>query len=761
MKTRLPVLLAAACAAPVLAADGGESTLPEMTVSQARPALVAGNPSPAAQVSAEQIRDINVINVEDALKYLPSLQIRKRYIGDRNGIIAARTSGNTQSARSLVYADGLLLSNLLGNSYGFPPRWNIVGAEEIERIDVLYGPFSALLPGNSAGATVLMTTRRPAEFEAHARVQAFSQHFALYGTDETYNGHQEQASLGGRSGKLSWSLFANHLDSHGQPMQFAAAPAAGGSGGTPVTGALGDTDPKGAPRILLGATGIDRTVQDTAKIRLAYAFTPDTRAAFTYAAWRNDSFSNTQTYLRDAAGKPVWSGAVNIAGTNYTLSPATFAPTDSNTENRLAGLTLDSRLSPDWRIELATSDYGTPTDISRTPTSAAANSQPGASGGAGKITFGDDTGWRNLDLKAVWQPAQAGHEVSFGAHRDDYRMQSRQYAASDWRSDASATGFGSRFAGKTRTDALFAQDAWTLDPRWTLTLGWRNERWQAYDGARSAAAAFRDPGGNLVTSYAYPSRDERFNSPKASLAWQASGDWLLRASLARAWRLPTVSELFQTETRGATAYISNPGLRPEKVLAKDLTAEGAAGGGSLRLSLFEEHIGDALYSQTDLSVTPNVTRVQNIEKARARGAEAAWQAADVFVRGLDLLGSLTYVDSRILANPAVPASVGKRIPRVPDWRLSAFATYHIDARWAASLGFKYSGRQYNELDNSDSQPDQYGGNSTFATLDARLSYRIAKQLSAAFGVDNLNNAKYYAYHPYPQRVIHAELRFDL
>ncbi len=30
------------------------------------------------------------------------------------------------SAETLVYADGLLLSNLLGNSYNDPPRWGVV-----------------------------------------------------------------------------------------------------------------------------------------------------------------------------------------------------------------------------------------------------------------------------------------------------------------------------------------------------------------------------------------------------------------------------------------------------------------------------------------------------------------------------------------------------------------------------------------------------------------------------------------------------------
>ena len=373
------------------------------------------------------------------------------------------------------------------------------------------------------------------------------------------------------------------------------------------------------------------------------------------------------------------------------------------------------------------------------------------------MTFADGTGWRNFDLKAIWKPGQgkAGHTATFGYHWDEYRISSRQFNAANWRSDTSNTTLRNSFSGKTSTTALFVQDAWKFDPRWTATLGLRHERWQAFDGTRfDTAAPFSG------TTYAYPSRDSRYDSPKASLAWQATQDWNIRASLARAYRMPTVSELFQTETRGASTFISDPNLKPEKVLAKDLTAEGATLGGSLRLSLFEEHVDDALYSQTDVSVTPNVTSVQNIERVRVRGIETAWQANDVGLRGMDVSASVTYANSKILANPAMPASVGKRMTRIPDWRATLLAAYRIDEHWSASLGLKHSGRQYNELNNTDINPGTFGGTSKFTTLDARAGYRFSKLLRASLGVDNLTDTKYYAYHPYPQRTWHAELRLD-
>ena len=95
--------------------------------------------------------------------------MRKRYVGDYDhAVLATRASGTGNSARSLVYADGILLSNLLGNGATFTPRWGLVTPEEIERVDVLYGPFSAAFPGNSVGAVVDYVTRMPDELEMHA-----------------------------------------------------------------------------------------------------------------------------------------------------------------------------------------------------------------------------------------------------------------------------------------------------------------------------------------------------------------------------------------------------------------------------------------------------------------------------------------------------------------------------------------------------------------------------------------------------------------
>src|SRR4030095_10346898 len=168
-------------------------TLERVATTGARPStLPIEIPTSTESIDGATIeRTINATDSEDALKYFPSLLVRKRYIGDYDhAVLASRASGTGNSARSLVYADGILISNLLGNGASFTPRWGLVTPEEIERVDVLYGPFSAAYPGKSVGAVVDYVTRMPEQLEIAARVSSFSEEFEIYRSRGTYEGRQ-------------------------------------------------------------------------------------------------------------------------------------------------------------------------------------------------------------------------------------------------------------------------------------------------------------------------------------------------------------------------------------------------------------------------------------------------------------------------------------------------------------------------------------------------------------------------------------------
>ena len=123
-------------------------------------------------ITRKQIEQtINATDSEDVRKYFPSLLVRKRYEGDTTTPFFRRAHRALATARARwFFADGIQLSNLLGNGVGglsFPPRWGLVTPEEIERVDVMHGPFPAAYSGNAVGAVVDYQTRMPTQFEAH------------------------------------------------------------------------------------------------------------------------------------------------------------------------------------------------------------------------------------------------------------------------------------------------------------------------------------------------------------------------------------------------------------------------------------------------------------------------------------------------------------------------------------------------------------------------------------------------------------------
>lgn len=744
-------LLAVAWSQAVYAAEEPQ-VMEEVSVYGERPAAFRNITTSTEAADKALIESTNVINTEDTVKYLPSIQVRKRYIGDRNAILASRNAGTIDSARSLVYADNVLVSMLLGNSFSYAPRWWFVAPQEVERVDVSYGAHSAAYAGNAAGVVMVMKSKVPEKFEAHAEAQTFSQSFNLYGTDETYRGSRVGAFLGNRHDKLRWTLSVGHLDNTGHPMSFATATRQAGSGADTVTGYHFDKDPTHVNRVVFGATGIDHNIQDNTKVKLAYDLSPGSRLTYSLGFWRSDSDSNVQSYLRDATGNPVYSGSVTINGAAYTLSATAMQPSKRLEEHWMNSLTWrhDPTSGSDWAFEAALTNYRFGEDTTRRPTVAL---PAAATGGNGQVQLQDGNGWHTADLRADWRPdhGQRGHDVALGYHYDQHKLNDRTYTNTDWLS-GNATTVNAGNTGKTETRGLYVQDALNIGHGMTLTLGLRHEQWRAFSGTRT---------NSVPTTVTYPDRDESFTSPKFSLSWAATEAWLLRGSLSRAMRFPTVTELFQGTITGTSITNNDPNLRPEKIVAGELAAERGLSAGNMRISLFEDDVTDYLTRQTNTTVTPSVTNIQNVDQVRIRGVEASAQQRNAFVQGLDLTGSMTYSNAKIRTNSKNPASVGKRMIRIPDWRATLAATWHQNDKMDFTLAGRYSGMQYNLLDNTDTNEGVYGSVSKFFVVDAKFSYRFDKHISVSLGVDNLNNDKNYAFHPYPQRTWMAQIKGSL
>jgi iron complex outermembrane receptor protein len=707
-------------------------------------------PQVTESVTATRIAEtINLVDTEDALKYLPSIFLRKRNYGDTQPVMASRVWGVSSSARSLVYGDGVFLTALIANNNNIgAPRWGLIAPAEIERLDMMYGPFAAQYPGNSLGAVLEITTRMPERFEGSVTQTTAWQDFSLYGTRKRYATSQTALALGDRAGKFSYWISANHQDSHAQPLSYvtnATFPAG-------TTGGFAANNKLGAAANIMGASGLLHTEMTNAKLKFAYDLTPTLRASYTFGTWRNDAHANIETYLVNAAGAPSFAGLAGFASGYYNLIQ----------EHSAHSATLRSDTRGAFDFEASASRYRMDRDEQRSPTTASATAAPSPSfGSAGRIAVLGGTGWSTLDLKGTWRAdgtKNSAHIVTFGAHDDRYKLYNPTFNTAEWSSGA-PTSVASEGDGKTRTQALWAQDAWTLNPALKLTLGARYEDWRAYDGLNI----------NGATTVRQPTLSRTNLSPKGTLAWTISPQWSATLSVGQAYRYATAAELYQLVTTGTTFTSPNPDLKPDNVTATELRLERKLDAGRVRLSLFQDDIHDAIVSQFN-PLVPGSTQLfsflSNVDHVRARGVELVFESNHVFVRDLAFQASVTWLDAKTVALKgrasaiAAPgAAVGKKLPNIPDWRASFVATYRVGERWAFTAAGRYSDKLWTTLDNTDVNPNTYQGFGAWFVADLRAHFRATSHWTASVGVDNFLDRKYFLFHPFPQRTLVTEVKY--
>ncbi|HTK13075.1 MAG TPA: TonB-dependent receptor [Xanthobacteraceae bacterium] len=760
---------AAMSAVPTLALAQSSIALPEITVEETAPPVATDSDTPplkekfqlpnsSASTTKEQLdRTVNVVDAEDTVKYLPSLFVRKRNNGDTQPVLATRTSGIAYSARSLVYADDILLSALIANNNTIgSPRWGLISPEEIARVDFLYGPFSAAYPGNSVGGVLLFTTRMPTKPEATLKQTESFQTFDGYKTNKTFRTDQTSASFGNRwSNGVSLFVSGNFQNSDSQPLAWIT------TGGTPAgtSGTIPAVNRTGSVANVVGAGGLLHTEMANLKAKLAVDLTDWLTATYTVGYWSNDGRASVDTYLRDAAGRPTFGNVSAFASNFYSIAEKHLA--------QALSLKTNTRGAFDWDISVSRYDYLQ--DIQRNPFTVATGANFSTNG---KITRLDGTNWTNADAKGIWRPGgnMSAHEVSFGVHQDDYRLNNPAYATPTWNYGPDTTANLYSFGrGATQTSAAWVQDAWRFAPQFKLTVGGRFEYWRAFNGHNLGTTT---NGGGAITgsnSVAQPREDATRFSPKASLNWAPNKAWEVTGSFGVANRFPTVSELYQIVTSGSNIVTPNPNLQPEKAYSSELAVERKFSDGHIRLSLFNEYLRNALLSQAG-TIAPDpvtlYTSFTNVDAVRNRGIELAWQKSNVAFDSVDLFGSVTYVDSRILSDPTFKSTtgttaVGKHAPYVPAWRTTLGMTYRATDALAMTVAARYQSKIYGTLDNTDTVRNVFQAFDPFFVVDTRLQYKVSDHGTISAGIDNLNNAKYTLFHPFPQRtyVIEGRLTF--
>jgi iron complex outermembrane receptor protein len=744
----LAAMISLPCAFPAHAEEATDTIL---VVGQTEAPISIEPRGLSVSLGLDQFEGVNAFNVEDLMKYAPDFFVRKRFIGDNNAVPGFRGTHSVQSARSLVMVDGFLISNLLGNSFAFPPKWGVVGPGEVKQFDIVYGPYSARYPGNSMGGIVNITTRNPEGTEAFATAQRFVQPYDQYGTHEDLWGWSAEAGAAFKQqdGPFALRISARRLENRGQPMQYyLLSPIASAVGAIPVTGASIDPALIVQQPVFGDYSPVD-TRQDQLRAKLGFE-SGDFRAQalFTYW-WNREDETHPNSYLRDAAGNPVFGGNSTSNVVRVLFNGAPYLAAGSNLTIRdkrewLGGLKFEGPVSGfDLRLNLST------VRIDRQRVRMSSGYAQGIANGAGQLTEQGPTGWYAADLLAT--RTAGAHRLAFGAQANLYESDQRIFNVTNWRA-ATGRSFSSRTFGKTRAIGLFAEDELAVSDSASITAGLRADFWRAFDGG-----IVQGPVAN-----AYPDRSESAVSPSLSGKMELAPGWRAQLSLARATRFPTVGELFQGSLDGLGNFSPgsfDPNLKPERSTDANLLLRHEMGPVSLTGSLFWQRVKNTLFTVARLETVNNIPRLVtnfvNIDRTRQYGAELILEAKDWPVAGLDIDANAAWIDAITVRNDALPASDGVQFPRIPRWRLNGSVRYAVTEAVRASLGFRYASRPNTDLAGVQ-RGDTYGFTSELFALDARVSWDLPSGFRLSAGVDNITNDRAWVFHPYPQRTFLLE-----
>jgi len=708
-------------ATPCFADDEKKSiVLDEVVVSATRTETeVDKAPASVSVVNEEDLERVTINRLDEALRY-------------EAGVYDGKLRGLNSSSHTLLMLNGMPMNS---GWYG-GHRWENLAVENVDRIEIVRGPGSALYGGNAMGGTINVITKMPDQFEAGLRTRI--------GSDDnlSYGGH-----VGDRVGNFHLRLgFERDEEICGYPPYYVQRSLKSGDGD--LSGGFYMPTYTDSPAWIVGDQGDRNDDQWNVDVAAAYDLTDTGSVRFdgqvgNYAY----DYGRPHSYVYDASGNPVFNGNVDAGDGQYaSVSESDFLKGRGDMTNHAYMATYTEQFG-----SLSfTGKFGYQYEYYEytTPTAAGGQGYDDAQGNVKE--FDTDTYFTDLQFSF---PIGARNTITTGIYGRHNIFDQGQYDIAYYRDvDSKTSGKTELTQGKDRYFAFYLQDELSIIPdRLNLYAGARFDYWEAYDGLS----------GNVDDPDALDDVDNSAVSPKLSLVWQPLKDTTVKGSAGKAFRAPTLYDLYRTYESSSGMVYSNPDLDPETIWNYEIGVIQYFAQRRLKVgaTAFYSDIDNLIYSYYDDEYN---SYKDNAGQARIQGIElsASLTPWDIF----SLWANYTYNDSEITKQDHDPEMEGKKITDMPDQVINIGAD--IQYHWFKfSLSGQYTGRIYQSKYNTDI-PDVYKANSETwlwqakqtSTIPVNASYLDNIQLSLS--VENLFDEEYFDYSIGRERSYFAELKLN-
>jgi outer membrane receptor protein involved in Fe transport len=275
-------------------------------------------------------------------------------------------------------------------------------------------------------------------------------------------------------------------------------------------------------------------------------------------------------------------------------------------------------------------------------------------------------------------------------------------------------------SARQRGEGVYGEVLWQ-PLGWSIAFSSRFDHFGSFDA--------RQVGG---TPPPLPSIDENVFDPRLGVVRKVGGRLSLTGSGFRAFRGPSMNELYRQGQVGQQITLANASLRSERATGFEFGAlVDARRFGSVRGSYFWTQVNRPVAAVT-LSSTPTTTLLkrENLGQLESRGLTAEWALRPVSF--LTVTGGYQFAVSTVTEFQANPTLVGNWTPEVPRNSATLQMRFARERLGDVSVDLRTSGRQY------DDQANQFEL-AGYGQVDLYGEHRFGRRWSAYSWVQNLTN----------------------
>lgn len=305
--------------------------------------------------------------------------------------------------------------------------------------------------------------------------------------------------------------------------------------------------------------------------------------------------------------------------------------------------------------------------------------------------------------------------------------------ASDEQLFTSGTHTANNVAGGRQTDfGIFGEDIFRIHQKWTVILGARFDDWWNLDGS-TVRTPISKPGPPVAVNF--PDRSDIAFNPRLSVLRSLTRNVSITGSVYRAFRAPTLNELYRSFRQGNTLTLSNAALNAERLTGAEAGANVTGLNHKLVFqgTFFWSDIVNPVENVT-LSTTPLlITRQrQNLGRTRSFGVEL--DSVTNVTKNIQISAGYIYTNATVVSSPGTSLQ-GLDIPQVPRNAFTFQARYWNPKIVLLSVQGRFVGQQY------DDDQNQFPLNS-FYVMDLLAGRTLTKHLQAFGAVENILNQQY-------------------